>query len=419
MRLLYNIGISIYGLGVGTAAVCGHEKAGQMCAGWKHQMEKIPTERLGKGKTAWFHASSLGEFEQARPILERFKKEHPDYTICLTFFSPSGYEVRKNYAEADYICYLPLDTPGNARRFVDKINPCVAFFVKYDHWFNYLNELHKREVPTFLFSAIFRPGQYFFKWYGGWFAKQLGIYRHIFVQNEQSQRLLASKGIENVTLGGDTRFDRVNDIARGVKQFEIVEQFVNSQADAKVLLAGSSWEEDERHLKAFEDRYEGPLKLVIAPHMIHKEHIEYIETLFGKERCARYSQLKDGAERLAERPVLIIDNIGILSSLYQYADVAYIGGGFGKGIHNILEALTYGKPVVFGPNYQKFQEAKDIIARGGGQSYSTQEELNTLLDKWLKEEDTHKKASHESRKYVEANLGATDKIFEMIDKTVK
>lgn len=419
MRLFYNIGIRIYGLGVRAAALMGHEKARQMCAGWQRLFEKIPTERVGQGKTAWFHASSLGEFEQARPILERFKAEHPDYKICLTFFSPSGYEVRKNYSEADYICYLPLDTPRNAREFVRLINPTIAFFVKYDHWFNYLNELKKKDVPTYLFSAIFRPKQYFFKWYGGWFCKQLNIYRHIFVQNEESKSLLHNHGISRVTIAGDTRFDRVNDIAQNVKSFPIVEQFLGTKKDRKVLLAGSSWEDDEKHIKAYFDQHKSELRVILAPHMIHAEHIESIVNLFGEENCVRYSQLKEGQGNHAESDVLIIDNIGILSSLYQYADVAYIGGGFGKGIHNILEAITYGKPVVFGPNYQKFQEAKDTIERQGGCWYESQDQLNSILNNWFGNEENYRPAAHQSRQYVEENLGATDKIFQEISLSLK
>lgn len=405
MRLLYTIGIRFYTLGVRVASLW-NPKARQMCQGWQRLFEKIPDQRIGEGKTAWFHASSLGEFEQARPVLEQFKREHPDYRICLTFFSPSGYEVRKNYAEADIICYLPMDTPRNAREFVRLINPTIAFFVKYDFWFNYLSELKKRQVSTYIFSAIFRPGQYFFRWYGGWFRKQLNCYTHLFVQNDESLNLLRKYGINHCSLAGDTRFDRVADIAKTAKRFPEIEAFIDGKP---VLMAGSSWVPDENYLKYCVERYKGDIKVVLAPHVISEDHLEIIEALFGKENCVRYTRMQGESHK--DKKVLIVDTIGMLSSLYQYARVAYIGGAFGHGLHNTLEALTFGKPVCFGPKYTKFQEAKDILEQGGGYTYTDPELLLQQLRLWFDNEEAYNKASQVCLDYVKANLGSTQKIL--------
>ncbi len=409
MRTLYTAGIYLYTLGVRIASIW-NAKAKQMCAGWKQLPDSIP--QLSQGPTAWFHAASLGEFEQARPVLESFRVLHPDYKICVSFFSPSGFEIRKNYANADYICYLPMDTRRNARTFVQRINPTVAFFVKYDFWFNYLNELHKRQVPTYIFSAIFRPSQYFFKWYGGWFRKQLGHYTHLFVQNDESLQLLRNHGISQCSVAGDTRFDRVNDIAQASKRFPEIESFIG---DCPVLMAGSSWEPDEANIKYFLDNYPRELKLIVAPHVISDSHINAIEHLFGAERCIRYSQLKADTTPNKHK-ILIIDNMGMLSSLYRYATVAYIGGGFGRGIHNILEAITFGKPVCFGPNHLKFQEAKDIIARKGGFAYHTAQELNIILTRLFVDKETYHHASQVCTDYLSGNLGATQQILNIVEQ---
>lgn len=408
MRFFYSIGIAIYTLGVRIAS-CWLEKAKQMVDGWKHTrsvMEQWPIE----GPTAWFHASSMGEFEQARPVLERYKTLHPDHKILVTFFSPSGYEVRKNYPHADLILYLPMDSMRNASRWVKTVRPVKVFFVKYDFWFNYLHYLNSAQVPTYIFSAIFRKDQYFFKPYGRWFARQLDNYSHMFVQNQESIDLLHSVGIDHCSMAGDTRFDQVNSIASQSKRFPEIEHFVG---DRKVLMAGSSWEPDEVNIKHFIDTYSSRICLILAPHVISAQHLDAIEQLFGKERCTRYSRLgeKDGGSE-----VLIIDNIGMLSSLYRYATVAYIGGGFGRGIHNTLEALTFGKPVCFGPNYHKFQEAHDIIARGGGFSYQTASELTDRLSVWFDNEALYKEASSQSRAYVESNLGSADTILAVTEQ---
>ncbi len=409
MRLLYSFGIRCYGFGVRVAALFNN-KAKLMVKGWDETFGRLTVAPVGGENTAWFHASSLGEFEQVRPVLAAFKKQHPEYKICVTFFSPSGYEVRKNFPDADFVCYLPMDTRANAQRFVNLMRPTVAFFAKYDFWFNYLEQLRLRDVPTYLFSAIFRPNQYFFKWYGGWFLKHLQrCYTHIFVQNEESIRLLKTHGVAQCSLAGDTRFDRVNAIAADARSFPEIEAFLATRPNTKVLLAGSSWEPDEANIKRYADHAGERLTLIIAPHVISDSHLNGIENLFGKKNCIRYSALQK--EDTKEAKVLIIDNIGMLASLYRYADTAYIGGGFGQGIHNILESITFGKPVVFGPNHHKFQEALDIIALGGGFGYEKYEELEHILDKLLGDETFYANASTVCHKYLNDNLGSTEKII--------
>lgn len=416
MRFLYSIGIQFYALGVRIAALW-NPKARLMVDGWQRTFGRLSVAPVGKGLTAWFHASSLGEFEQARPVLEAFRRQHPDYKICVTFFSPSGYEVRKNYAEADFICYLPMDTPANARRFVNLLCPTVAFFAKYDYWFNYLEQLYRRDVPTYIFSALFRPNQYFFRWYGTWFRNSIGrCFTHLFVQNEESMRLLQAHGIPQVSVAGDTRFDRVQSIAQAAPHNEVVEAFLSSTPNGHVLLAGSSWEPDEAHLHQYLLHAPDNLLFILAPHVVSPAHLNHIETLFGKENCVRYSTLlSNGASLPSPTPhVLIIDNVGMLSSLYRYADVAYIGGGFGKGIHNLLEAIVFGKPVVFGPAYHKFREACDIIRLGGGFSYSQYPDLEQHLDNLFSHPEHYAQASSVCLQYVAANLGSTDSILEEI-----
>lgn len=415
MRFLYSLGISVYALGVRVASV-RNVKAKQMVDGWGKTFSRLAMAPVGKGRTAWFHASSLGEFEQARPVLEQFKREHPDFKICVTFFSPSGYEVRKDYAEADFVCYLPMDTKANAIRFISLLRPTVAFFAKYDFWFNYLEQLRRREVPTYIFSSIFRPSQYFFKPYGRWYLKHLkGCFTHIFVQNEQSLHLLKSHGVEHVSIAGDTRFDRVHAIAQAAQSNAVVERFLQSGSEHKVLLAGSSWEPDEEYLKQYWLSH-SDVKLILAPHVIAESHLQFIERLWGTENCIRYSCFDSarGTER-----VLIVDNMGLLSSMYRYAHVAYIGGGFGRGIHNILEAVTFGKPVVFGPNYHKFKEACDVISLGGGRTYENADQLATILDAWLYDEASYQQASAVCSQYLHDNIGSTLKILSVVNESKK
>ena len=409
MRYFYTFGIICYTIGVHVASLW-NGKARQLRDGWRHTFSHVAKSPVGNGKTAWFHASSLGEFEQGRPVITAFREKHPDYKICLTFFSPSGYEVRKDFPEADFVCYLPPDTRTNALRFINMIHPTVAFFVKYDFWFNCLEQLHMRGIPTYIFSTIFRPRQYFFRWYGGWFRRHLErCFTHIFVQNEESFQLLQSYGIEHCSLAGDTRFDRVHTIAQEDRRNEAVEDFLALHPGKKVLLAGSSWEPDEENLHYYLQHRRDTL-LILAPHVIAEAHLTHIEQLFGKGNCIRYSQFKN-----QNGNVLIIDNMGMLSTLYRYTDVAYIGGGFGQGIHNTLEAITFGKPVIFGPNYGKFQEARDILHLGGGFTYSTSDALAPIVDTLLDNPDAYHKASQACRDYMEANLGSTKKILSLIE----
>ena len=419
MRILYTIGIWFYGFGVHVAALFGHHNARLMLRGWHHWGEDL--KKLDERPVVWFHAASLGEFEQARPVLESYIDKHPEQQVLLTFFSPSGYEVRKNYSKAQAVCYLPPDLPITVRCFTRRIkNLQAVFFVKYDFWFNYLAALKRLGTPTYIFSAIFRPNHYFFKWYGAWFRKQLkNCYSHLFVQNAESLRLLREHGVENCTLAGDTRFDRVHQIAIAAERNETVERFLAGH-EGKVMVCGSTWPPDEQLLAQAIGQSGNQtiktIKTILAPHVINEEHLQQIEKLFPDS--VRYSSLKDlnDPNDLKDINILIIDNIGMLSKLYRYADVAYIGGGFGVGIHNILEAVTFGKPVLFGPNYGKFQEARDIIARGGGWSHSNLEELSAHLTPLLTNDDAYRRASQACTEYMEANLGSTDKILNTIEK---
>ena len=410
MRYFYTLGILCYGLGIRIASLF-NEKAKLWIKGRKNIFTIIEKALANNtSPLAWFHSSSLGEFEQCRPVIDSFKEQYPEYKIFVTFFSPSGYEIRKNYPKADYVFYLPLDTSTNAKRFLQIVKPQKAFFVKYDFWFNYLNELYKNAVPTILFSSIFRANQYFFKWYGRWFCRQLKAFTHLFVQNKESENLLKSHGIIFCSVAGDTRFDQVSRIAANVKKFPEVERFVGTN---KILLVGSSWEPDELLLKTFiDDQANVGIKMILAPHEIHASHIDSIMKLFAT-RCVKYSEISKVAN-LESYDVLIIDNIGMLSSLYQYAYVAYIGGGFGKGIHNILEAVAFGKPVCFGPNYDKFQEAKDIINLNGGISVLDEKTLKDVLSQWFHSDENYQKASEVCRLYVENNKGTSDKIMAIL-----
>ncbi len=417
MRIFYTIGIWLYTAGIRCAALFGHGKARLMVQGWK-EWGKGAAWRAKDKKLAWFHAASLGEFEQARPVLEAFRQRHPDHQVLVTFFSPSGYEVRKNYPQADAVRYLPMDTPRNARRVAETVNPDVVFFVKYEFWYNYLNTLRRHGVPTYIFSAIFRPEQYFFKPWGRWFVRQLrDCFTHLFVQNEESLALLRSHGISHCSLAGDTRFDRVHQIAQAAEPDAVAERFLQGH-DGPVLVAGSTWPPDEQLLARLrESKKWFPERIIIAPHEIHEEHLRSIEALFPDS--IRYSECINALTQshnntFTHSKVLIIDNIGLLSKLYRYATVAYIGGGFGVGIHNILEAVAYGKPVVFGPNYHKFQEAHDIIELRGGMTVDEKPDVS-LLRKWFTDDDIYHAASDACLQLMRRNLGSTDKILNTIE----
>lgn len=424
MNVLYNIGTSAYFLGIRLAAAFGHRKAVPMQEGrkdWAPRLEeKMAALRAETPKRPWiwFHAASLGEFEQGRPLIEALHEKYPDYRILQTFFSPSGYEVRKNYKGADVVCYLPYDKPAECRRFLDIARPELVFFVKYEFWGNILEELNRRQIPTYLISGIFRERQAFFKWYGGMLRPVLGTFRHMFVQDEESKRLLAGIGFDqNVTICGDTRFDRVIAIQQQAKQYPWAETFSKDQF---VLVAGSSWPKDEDILlEHFNSHSE--MKLIIAPHEIHEEHVQSIIAKL-KRPFLRYSELKkqweSGSVPEGTLPkdvdCLIIDAIGFLSSIYRYGNVAYIGGGFGVGIHNTLEAAVYGMPVIFGPNHTAFREALGLLDAKGGFSIANASEYEAVMQRFLTDKHALTEAGEKAGNYVQAESGATDTIFRAV-----
>ncbi|ADB41796.1 3-deoxy-D-manno-octulosonic acid transferase [Spirosoma linguale] len=356
---------------------------------------------------AWFHAASLGEFEQGRPVIEAFREVYPDYKILLTFFSPSGYEVRKDYDGADYILYLPADTPANARQFVTLVRPRIAFFIKYEFWYNYLRELKTAGVPVVSFSAIFRSNQLFFKPWGQFYRNMLRYFDHILVQNQESVDLLAGIGLNNVTLGGDTRFDRVSQVVVTKKAIPIAEAF---KANVPLLVVGSAWPEDMNVLIPFINRFDKPLKLIVAPHEIRDEEIERWRKQLTKP-SVRFSQADTATASSFD--VLFIDNIGMLSSLYQYGEFAFIGGAFKQGLHNILEAATFGMPLFFGPEYDKYQEAVDLVNEGTAFPIGNEPELTTAF---TKQYENPAEAAQISRHYVQRNIGATAKVMEVVKK---
>jgi 3-deoxy-D-manno-octulosonic-acid transferase len=405
MTLLYQIGIYLYSLAIRVSAMFGNEKAKLFIAGRKNILSNIKNKLQPGERRVWFHVASLGEFEQGRPVMEAFKAKYPEIKIVVTFFSPSGYEVRKNYTGADYIFYLPMDTLYNAKKFVNLVNPEKAFFIKYEYWHFYISQLYKKNIPIYLCSSIFRPNQVFFKWYGGWYRKILTRFAHIFVQTQKSADLLQSIGISNITLTGDTRFDRVYSIASNARELKEVETFTKGTT---CLIAGSTWEPDDELVCSYLNSTALVSKAIIAPHEIGESHLEKIEQLLSRP-AIRYSKWKDTLS--GNYDVLIIDNIGMLSSLYRYAQVAYIGGGFGKGIHNILEAATYGLPVIFGPNHQKFQEALDLIEQGGAFHIKEQGELNSIFDKLYSNSDFQHSTGNIAKAFVKNNTGATNTII--------
>lgn len=413
MPLLYNTGIYFYHLMIRVSALF-NTKAKTWVNGRKDIFSRLKTTIDPEKPLVWFHAASLGEFEQGRPVIEAFRKAFPDYKILLTFFSPSGYEIRKNYESADYIFYLPIDSPSNARQFINIVNPSLAVFIKYEFWFNYIRQIHKNRIPMFVISAIFRKEQHFFKWYGGWFRNQLKSVNQFFVQNEASKNLLESIGINQVNVSGDTRFDRVASIAAQQKENAIAATFASGN---RVILGGSTWPPDEKLLLNYLQHKPQHTKLIIAPHEIHKEHLSAIETMFEQFKTIRYSGADANDLKIAN--VLIIDGMGFLSSLYRYCDVAYIGGGFGKGIHNILEAVTFGKPVIFGPNYHKFSEAVNLIQKGGGFAIQNETEAKSTLDQLLNDRHYYQQASGICKSFITENTGATNQILAAIKSHLK
>ena len=411
---MYLLGVAIYSR--------FNEKVRKMWRGEREAFRILREKVDPQAKYVWFHAASLGEFEQGRPLMEQLRREHPEYKILLTFFSPSGYEVRKNYGGADIITYLPLDTITNARRFLRAVRPVMAYFIKYEFWYNYLHILKHRGVPVYSVSSIFRPDQVFFKWYGRQYGKVLNCFTHFFVQNEESKALLAKIGITDVTIVGDTRFDRVLQIKEAAKQLPIVEEFVKESgvrsqesvghSKPRVFVAGSSWPPDEEiFIKYFNQHPEW--KLIIAPHVIGEDHLRQIEKLLEGRKVVRYTKISENSENSEyseNSDVLIIDCFGLLSSIYRYGDVAYVGGGFGVGIHNLLEAAVWSVPVFFGPNNQKFQEAQGL-KKNGGLEITDYESFASQMDRLAKDADYLKAQGEQAGRYVESLSGATEKVL--------
>lgn len=404
-RLLYNLGIRAYQLGITLAAAAGKEKARRWKRGRLQWAERLRAAIDPASPLIWVHAASLGEFEQGRPVLEGLRQQYPGHKILLTFFSPSGYEVRKDYPGADYICYLPLDTRRNARRFLDITQPRLVLFIKYEFWYHFLTGLYVRKIPTLLVSGIFRPEQVFFKWYGGPFRRMLQQFSHLFVQNGDSLQLLQSLGLKNASISGDTRFDRVWALRNEHRELPVIAAFTQGQ---RVVVAGSTWPEDESLLATYWPQAAPDMGLIIAPHEIHASHIDQVMAQFPQAQ--RYTRVAAG-EALHSN-VLIIDNVGMLSALYRYAAVTFVGGGFGKeGIHNILEPATYGKPVLFGPIFDKFPEAPALINAGGAFIVQDADSLKSRMDDLLDNETSMEAASTAAARFVEAGHGATDKVL--------
>lgn len=403
---MYTIIIYLYALAASIAALF-NKKVRTMVVGQREAFQKLRNSFDHTQNYIWVHAASLGEFEQGRPLIERIRKEHPEYKVLLTFFSPSGYEVRKNYDGADIICYLPFDTPCNARKFLKLAPVKMAFFIKYEFWRNYIGALYKRGIPVYSVSSIFRKEQIFFRWYGKGYARCLHHITHFFVQNDTSVSLLRSIGVEQVTLTGDTRFDRVLDIRKQAKELPIVEAFAKGN---RVLIAGSSWAPDEDIFIPYFNEQKN-LKLVIAPHVVNDAHIAEIQSKL-KRSSLRYSQAT--AENVAKADCLIIDCYGLLSSIYRYATVAYIGGGFGVGIHNVPEAAVYGCPVLFGPNNKRFKEAQDLIACEGAFEIKNATEFNRIINKLFTYDELLRSSGVAAGRYISSNAGARDLVYKAV-----
>ncbi|MDA3909842.1 MAG: 3-deoxy-D-manno-octulosonic acid transferase [Bacteroidales bacterium] len=408
MRIFYQLGVNIYWFIIRCFALF-NDKAKRFIRGrinWKTSLQAL---RNPDAKYIWIHCASLGEFEQGRPFIEEVKRKFPQYSICLTFFSPSGYEIQKNYSLADIVFYLPKDSTKNANAFLDILKPEISFFVKYEFWFHYLNQLQKHAIPTFLISGIFRENQIFFKAWAGFFRNMLGMYQHIFVQDEPSLLRLKQIGVLHASIAGDTRFDRVWEITKEDCKLEVFEQFVK---DDFCIVAGSTWPQDESILKALM-QYHSELKLILAPHETDSQHIQQIEQSFKDIPFVKFSNYE--TTEIDKSRVLIIDSVGLLSKLYRYGKIAYIGGGFGKGIHNTLEAACYGLPVIFGPNYEKFKEACDLIAVGAAFPVNSEKEMiQTVQD--FQQQSKQKDVGQIALNYISQKRGATQKIMEVLKK---
>ena len=409
MRLLYSIGLYFFNAAIHLAALFNY-KARLWVHGRRHVFDFLKEQCQGKQHIIWFHAASLGEFEQGKPLMQQYRASQPDATILVTFFSPSGYEVKKNDKAADIICYLPLDTPCNARQFLDIVPVEKAIFVKYEYWYNYMRQLNMRKVPFYYISAIFRPSQYFFRPYGKWFANQLKTCTYFFVQNEISKKLLHSIGINQAEITGDTRFDRVYDISRQQYELDFVQDFCKE--DTKLIVAGSTWGPDEQLLKQLLEKLPANYKLILAPHVTDAKHIGQIKELFQKFPTICYTE-KD-SKNLSTYRVLVIDTIGILSKIYKYSYISYIGGAFETGLHNILEAAVFGVPLFFGPKYQKFNEAVQLVALQGAFSITSYEEMLQKCQLYASSPEAYTKVCQICKEFVQSNLGSCEKIMKII-----
>ncbi|PJJ84008.1 3-deoxy-D-manno-octulosonic acid transferase [Mucilaginibacter auburnensis] len=405
MLLIYSIGVRFYYALVYIVSFF-NKKAALWISGRREQVVKPQKNSL------WFHFASLGEFEQGRPVLEELKKQYPYHPVIITFFSPSGYEVRKNTPFAEAVYYLPLDTSANAQHFIERIDPLVAVFTKYEYWYYFFSELKKREVPLYIISGIFRPNQIFFKWYGALHRKILSFVTYFFVQDERSVQLLNDISVNHTTISGDTRFDRVWANAQQPKAIPYIEEFKNGQ---QLFIGGSTWPVDEALLAVLFRQYP-EWRFIFAPHEISEDKINGLLKLFPQNTAIRYSQLIAQRVQPVAQRVLVIDNIGMLSALYQYADIAYIGGGFGVGIHNTLEAAAFGLPVIFGPEYKRFKEARDLVAEGAGFSIANEAELTGIAGKLMNNAQDLAAAAQKAQTYVQQNVGATPKIVAHIQQ---
>lgn len=406
MKTIYTGLIALYSAIAGAASPFS-VKARRWVRGRRGWRERLSSFSRGEGKVAWVHCASLGEFEQGRPVIEKIRRDHPDWKVVVTFFSPSGYEIRKDYRGADMVMYLPTDLPANVRFFLDHIKPDLALFVKYEFWYNYLSELKRRNIPTYLVSGIFRPDQYFFRWYGSFARGVFQVFNRIFLQDEQSGRLLESIGYHRYSVTGDTRFDRVSQIAAAAKDLPVIEKFRGKES---LFVAGSSWDEDEEIIVRYINSNSGAMKWVIAPHEIDEAHLCRIEKRLTPE-SVRYSRYVEGAKSCR---VMIIDNIGMLSSVYRYASIAAVGGGFGRGIHNILEPACWGIPVLFGPHHLKFREAVQLKERGGAVSFDNFETFTSVVEKYLSDPVALEAAGNASAIYISENKGSTGKVYKEI-----
>ena len=407
MRIFYNLSIRFYCFVVRCLSLT-NKKAKLWIKGRKNIFSQLNQAIQSDDRIIWFHCASLGEFEQGRPLIEYIRKKQPQYKILLTFFSPSGYEIRKNYPGADYVFYLPADTVSNAKKFMEIAHPEYIFFIKYEFWLNYIHQAYLRKIPFYSVSSIFSKRQIYFKWYGKWFSKQLREITHFFTQDQSSVDLLDQHAIYQSSISGDTRFDRVYELSANRKEIPLFSQLQHD----KTIVAGSTWQKDEQLLSQMIEKYN--FKLILAPHETDSQHIEHIESLFSDFSTIRYSQMSNNNTQINEIQVFIIDTIGILSSLYPYGTIAYIGGGFGVGIHNILEAATYGMPVIFGPNYKRFKEANDLIELSAAFPISNKEELDVVLKNLFENEQEKETASRWAKQYVIDNVGACNRIYSFV-----